>query len=324
MTKAFLFDCQTAGVAGDMVVGALVDLGANAEAVKSAMEKAANNLSPTKVEIKQVLRKTIASTRIDVKSNDSGRTYAELKTAIMKADLSEKETNLALKILDTLAEAEACVHKTQKERVHLHEIGSADTVADIVGAVVAANELNLFESQVLSTPVAVGSGIIEIKHGKLSIPTPITLELLKGIPILKGAVEVELATPTGVAILKNFVHAFLTDFPIFKPEKIGYGAGARDFENIPNILRIVSGQLMEQKFFQDTVCVLETNIDNVSGEVISHTLQKLIDAGARDAIAIPCTMKKGRPGLVVKVIADFDKGDSLAEILAKETGTLGI
>jgi hypothetical protein len=202
-----------------------------------------------------------------------------------------------------------------------------DTVADIIGTAVALENLNLFEdTTTYSMPVAVGGGLLNFSHGIVSIPAPVTLEILrsKGVPMTGGPVDAELATPTGVSLLVNLSHGFTYFYPPMKPTRVGYGAGTKNIPQIPNLLRIVLGEEISPGLLSEEICVLETNLDDTTGEIIGYTLDKMLEEGARDVSIIPTFTKKNRPGQILKVIADRDKAEYLSRILMEETGTLGV
>lgn len=208
----------------------------------------------------------------------------------------------------------------------MHETGFVDTPAEIIGTTVALEDLNFFDVKVCSTPVAVGGGLFKFSHGIVSSPAPATIEILrsKGFPIIGGPVSSELATPTGVSLLVNLAKEVVRFYPAMKPTAIGYGAGTKDFEEMPNILRIAVGEPLDYRLLRDEIVVLETNLDDVTGEVIGHAVNKLLQEGARDVSVIPMFTKKNRPGHIVKIIADRTTVEHLSKVLMEETGTLGV
>ncbi|MEM2123685.1 MAG: nickel pincer cofactor biosynthesis protein LarC, partial [Candidatus Bathyarchaeia archaeon] len=240
--------------------------------------------------------------------------------------LSAGAKRFASDSIKTLVSAEARVHGVDVDEVHLHESGSIDTPAEIVGAAAALEDLDLFNVKVYSTPVAVGGGLLNFSHGIVSSPAPATMEILcsKGFPLIGGPVESELATPTGVSILVNLVQEVSRFHPLMKPTAIGYGAGERDFMEMPNILRITLGDFLDHQFLRDEISVLETNLDDVTGEILGHTVDRLLQEGARDVCIIPMFTKKNRPGQILKVIVDQVDAERLSQVLMEETGTLGI
>ena len=210
---------------------------------------------------------------------------------------------------------------------HLHEAGSADTLADVFGVAAAMDSLNLFGSDIISTPVAVGGGHVKFSHGTLSIPAPAVMEMVRRfqIPILGGPTTVELATPTGVVMLANLVNEFSSVYPAMIAEKVGYGSGKMTLDSSPNFLRVVLGTRLETpQRAKETVQVLETNLDDVSGEIVSHAVQGLIEAGAKDAWVTFGLFKKNRPGQILHVLCDPQDSAKLSRIMIEETGTLGV
>jgi len=243
--RIIVIDCQMAGVSGDMVVGALLDLGANAAMVVEAMKsvegcvKGCKNLEVT---IRDVTRRGLHAKKVDVKAEEAPEMMgAELIEAtvncIENLKLSVEAQRFALDSINTLVNAEAKVHGKSVKEVHLHEAGSVDTLAEIVGAAVALEDLNLFNAKVYSTPVAVGGGLFKFSHGTVSSPAPATIEILrfKGFPMIGGPIDSELATPTGVSLLINLAHEAIRFYPLMKPTAIGYGAGTKDFAQIVSL-----------------------------------------------------------------------------------------
>jgi uncharacterized protein (TIGR00299 family) protein len=251
------------------------------------------------------------------------RTYLEKLLTHLKA--SKRAHELGLTAMDTLLIAESKVHGVPIQKVHLHEAGSVDTLLDIGCTMVMLDSLHLLENPIFHTSVSVGSGVIETSHGKLSVPAPATLEILKTakIPFNTGPIDKELATPTGVALLASLATGGLLRIS-FLPTRIGKGAGTYDFKHHPNILRLIIGSTQDSNLEKDKVEVLETNVDDVSGEVLGYTLQRAIEAGAYDASAIPLFSKKNRPAYLIQVLCASEKVEQLATLLMQELGTLGI
>jgi len=328
-------DCQLAGISGDMTIGALLDLGVDEVKIVEAMESVKDHLkgcSRFKVNVTPVYRRGFRAKRVNVEAEETfkDRKASALKEALVNSiehvDVSKGAQTFALDCIDTLIEAETRVHGREVEEIHLHEIGSADTLADILGVTVALEELGFFKDlKCYSTPVAVGGGLFKFSHGITQSPAPITAEILrmKAFPMVGGPVKAELATPTGVALLVNMVRQVVEFYPAMKPQIIGYGAGAKDFEESPNVLRITLGTLLTP-LPSDEVYVLETNLDDITGEVIGYTLEKMLSEGAKDVSIIPIIAKKNRPGHIVKAIVDYGDVDRLTRVLIEETGTLGV
>jgi len=335
--RIVVIDSQVAGASGDMLLGALVDLGASTSKISEALNTAARALTgctALRIEAKTVNRCGIHAQKVDViyKEEVSERSSAEIKEAVITAAqnlrLSPRARQFAADAVETLISAEKKVHgESHDHDIHFHELGSADTVADILGVTVALNELGFFQNTVIyTTPVAVGSGRVEISHGTVSIPAPATLEIMraKNLPLLSGSVASELATPTGVSLIGNLAHKVTDGYPTMKPIAIGYGAGTKEFAEMANVVRITVGEPVSGRLARDKIYVMETNLDDLSGEVMGYTADRLLKEGARDFSIIPMYTKKNRPGHILQVIADEDKIERLAQVLIEETGTLGV
>ncbi len=319
-----IIDPQNSGISGNMVIGALVDLGLDPEVVIDVMEHYASYFGDVKVNIRKLKRSGILATFADVKYHDKEPIkYTDLIEVLDRIEHSEVTVdimNLSKKVFKTLAEAEACVHGTTTEKVHFHEVGAADAVADIIGASYSFHKLGMNNKRVYGMPVALGGGRIKSMHGMLSIPAPATLEILKNIPVFGGPVDYELTTPTGAALLVNMVDEFTDFYPLLTKKKIGYGAGKMEL-TISNVLRILNGN---SELERDRVSILETNLDNVTGELMGHIFKLLLKIGARDVSVIPTITKKNRPGHLLRVIAKPVDCDVLSEAIIRETGTLGV
>ena len=334
--RILVIDAQTAGISGDMIVGALLDLGANATKVIEAMSIPKHCLSGCKdieIAVEDTVRRGTRAKRIDVKVEEEvpQRTAAELLEAASKClqelQISEKAKRFALDSINTLVSAEAIAHGQSIQEVNLHETASADTLADVIGTAAALDDLGLFtDTTIYSTPVAVGGGLLQFSHGIVSSPAPATLEILRsrGFLTVGGPVEAELATPTGVSLLTNLALESVRFYPPMKPTKVGYGAGTKEFIEMPNILRITLGEPCDFGLSSEEVYVIETNLDDASGELIGYAMDKLLQEGARDVSAMPTLAKKGRPGHLIKIIVDSSSLERVCRILIEETGTLGV
>jgi uncharacterized protein (TIGR00299 family) protein len=328
-----MIDCQVAGVSGDMFLGALIDLGADARKIINAiksLENPSTGYKNIKIEIKKTVRGGFRATKISVtariKTGMKGEDLIRIvKKTALDLKLTKEATEFASKTINTLVSTEANIHDDNPADVHVHEMGEIDTVAEIIGCAVALDDLGLYDAKIYSTPVSVGGGIIRFSHGTMTSPAPATLAIFqsKSFPIKGGPVESELSTPTGASILTNLAQEVSIFYPFMKPMKIGYGAGDKDFKETPNILRITVGEVSNGGFFKDEVAVLETNLDDSTGETIGYTMNKLLKAGAKDVSIIPMSTKKSRPGQILKIIADKKDVQQLASIIANETGTLG-
>lgn len=332
--KVAVIDCQSAGISGDMIISALIDLGASQEKILKAAEIVEKN-HPTcqmlGVEVKDAERHGVRAKALNVtlteelkpmKANDARKI---LSKCIKMAELPDMAAAFALNVLDSLIEGELRIHGSEKP-LHLHELASADTFLDILGTAEALEDLNLFRgARIYSTPVAVGGGSTEFSHGTFAVPAPVTMEILRSRshPIIGGPINRELATPTGAAILVNLAEPS-SFYPSIRPIKTGYGAGSKDFEELANILRMVLGKPLDYSLSRDEKFIVETNVDDVSGEVLGYTLQRLFSEGVLDVSIIPTTTKKSRPGYLIKLIAGMENIERLSRVLMEETGTLGV
>jgi len=339
--RIMVIDCQLSGVSGDMLMGALLGVGANEQNVVSAIESVKKHVEwckGIKVTVSDAMRREIRVKDIHIEieedplEGEDGRPASKLRSAISKtmsdSRLSEQAKKFALAVMDTLLEAERKVHgKTGSSDVELSELGSTDTVADIVGVAAALDDLHIFaDTAVYSTPVAIGGGLFKFSHGILQSPGPVALEVLRkfSFPMVGGPVEAELATPTGVSLLVNMANRAGKFCPDMKPTAVGYGAGKVDLGEVANMLRIVLGNPTDYGLLTDAVYVLETNLDDVSGETIGFVMDRLLDEGVRDVSAIPVMMKKNRPGQILKVIVDESDVERISRIIIDETGSLGV
>jgi uncharacterized protein (TIGR00299 family) protein len=318
------FDCFS-GISGDMVLGAVIDAGVPADAIRAAI----NSLGlPITLEIEKVKRCGFAATKATVQAKDeeSYRFLPDVEAILANGSLTDRQRALALAIFRKVAEAESAAHGMPLERVHFHEVGALDSIADIVGAAVGLDLLGV--EWFTSSSVPTGSGTVKCAHGIMPVPTPGTAALLKGVPLAKSAVKGELTTPTGAAILVSVATEF-TDSPAMTIDRIGTGAGTKDFIEQPNILRIFVGSANPQSAIrnpqaEDLIWVLETNLDDCPPEVIGFTVEQLFAAGALDVFTVPAQMKKNRPGVLLTVLAAAADRDALEAILFRETATFGV
>lgn len=317
------FDCFS-GISGDMVLGAVIDAGVPAEAIRAALDSLG---LPIKLEVERVKRCGFAATKATVEAADQEdyRFLPDVEAILAKGTLTLKQRELATTIFRKVAVAEATVHGMPLERVHFHEVGALDSIADIVGAAVGLDLLAV--EHFTSTPVPTGSGTVKCAHGIMPVPTPGTAELLKGVPLAPSTIKAELTTPTGAAILTSVVREW-TATPAMTIECIGHGSGTKDFLEQPNILRLMIGEAAGPQSGGlgafDTVAVLETNLDDISPEVVGFAIERLFAAGALDVFAVPIQMKKNRPGVLLSVICASENANDLEAILFRETGTFGV
>jgi len=329
-----VMDPYVAGISGDMVLCALVDLGADKNRILEGVKKCEKFLPESeikKIEFTKIQKHGIQSTYLNlkIKENTHERNGMDIKQAIKNSlnvlNLSENAKNFAEACADTLISAESNVHGIPKESVHFHEASSIDTLIDIVGTAIAADDLNLFEEEIFSMPVCVGNGTVTFSHGIMTNPASAILEIFKNSSlVIHGKnTESELTTPTGASILVNLAKSSVDYYPSMKIESIGYGAGKNDFERFSNVLKIVRGK-KKNDFDSDSVIILETNVDDVPGEIMGNLIEKIMDNGAKDAFISHGITKKGRPTNLVKIICDNENYDVISNILIDETGTLGI
>jgi uncharacterized protein (TIGR00299 family) protein len=316
------FDCFS-GISGDMTLGALVDGGVPGEAIRDAV---ASLGLPITMTIDKVRKGGFAATRVHVEAphEHKHRHLPAVEEILSRGRLSTQQRDLAVRIFRRLAEAEAAVHGMPIEKVHFHEVGALDSIADIAGAAVGLDVLGA--ERFTSGPVATGTGLVQCAHGMMPIPTPGTAELLKGIPLRASSIKAELTTPTGAAILATVVQEW-TDIPSMVIEKIGHGAGSRDLAEQPNILRLLVGQSHQAvpvPETRDQIWAIETNLDDVPAEIIGYCMDLLFAAGAVDVFCTPIMMKKNRPGVLLSVLAPEAAVPRVEEILFRETMTFGI
>ncbi len=315
------FDCFS-GISGDMTLGALIDAGVDAEAIRAGLDSLG---LPIKLIIERVKRSGIAATyaRVEAPEEHTHRHLHHIEAILARGRLTDRQRDLALRIFRRLAEAEAAVHGIAIEKVHFHEVGALDSIADIAGAAIGLDLLGV--ERFTSRSVPPGSGLVKCAHGMMPVPAPATALLLKNVPLASTTVEAELTTPTGAAILATVVSEW-TDSPNMTAERIGHGAGTKDFPTQPNVLRLLVGTAADRPnpAEADQVWVLETNLDDVPAEVIGYTFERLFEAGALDVWTVPVQMKKNRPGVLLSVLAAEGQIPALEAILFRETGTFGV
>jgi uncharacterized protein (TIGR00299 family) protein len=316
------FDCPS-GVAGDMTLGALIDAGAELAAIQTGVESL--GLPGVRISATQVHRKGFRGIKVEIahEPEHKHRHLHHITDMIDAGQLSPRAKDFAKRIFTRLGEAEAKVHGVEIRKVHFHEVGAIDSIADIVGTAIGLDLLGI--ERIEASPVPTGHGFISIAHGRCSIPAPATAELLTGIPIAASEVEAELTTPTGAAILAALAKKFGPP-PAMTIEKIGYGAGTRELDQQPNLLRLLIGAAAtaERAPQSETLCLLETNLDDMSGEVIGYCVTQLLAAGALDVFTTAIQMKKNRPGILLSVLCQPADAPRLEIILFSETTTLGV
>jgi pyridinium-3,5-bisthiocarboxylic acid mononucleotide nickel chelatase len=368
MRIAYL-DCFS-GISGDMFLGALVDAGVSPKLLEDTV--AALDIG-ARLEISRVVRGGISATKVDVYANgekdlprevfwkqqdhvhqhehehherhehnrnhDHVRTVAEIRGIIEKSAIGSAAKATAIRIFETLGQAEAEIHNTSVEQVHFHEVGAVDAMVDIVCAAVGAESLAIDEW--VCSPLNVGGGIVKCAHGTLPVPAPATLKLLQDAPVYSSGPQFELVTPTGAAIVKTLSHRFAA-FPAMRIERAGYGAGTRDFPAHPNVVRLTIGEStanvpnaalgtsngasrdVSQDAFREKITVLEANLDDLSPQVLAYAMERLLAEGALDVFSVPVQMKKSRPGALLTVLAKMEDANRLTKLIFAETTTLGV
>jgi uncharacterized protein (TIGR00299 family) protein len=312
-------DCAS-GISGDMTLGALVDAGVELAALQVAIDSL--GLASCRLVSTEVKKNGFRATQITVEHEPEHkhRHLHHIHEMIDRSRLTNRQRDLARRIFGRLAEAEARVHGSTIEKVHFHEVGAIDSIADIVGSAVAWDLLGV--DRIVASAVPTGRGKITIAHGTCSIPAPATGELLKGAPLAESNIECELTTPTGAAILTTLVDQY-GPLPSMTIERIGYGAGQKNLEQQANLLRLFVGESSDLPA-ADQIWVLETNLDDTSGEVVGFATGKLLEAGALDVYTMAIQMKKNRPGVKLTVLCQAADAARLEKIIFRETATLGV
>jgi len=312
------FDCFS-GISGDMTLGALVDAGVDGRAIQEAV---ASLGLPGELSFETVRRGGFRATyaRVVTPHEHAHRHWRHIEEIIDKGKLTPQQKDLATRIFLRLGEAEARVHGVDLSKIHFHEVGAVDSIIDIIGSAVGLDLLGVDRFE--ASPVPPGRGSIHAAHGRMPLPAPATAEILKGVPLADSPVEMEMTTPTGAAILATVAERF-GPLPALTIDAIGLGAGTREVPEQANILRLFVGTV-ELPSSHDRVWMLETNLDDLPGEVVGHAMVKLMEAGALDAFVTPIQMKKNRPGVMVSVLCDEAKITAAEEVLFRETTTLGV
>ncbi|MBE44691.1 MAG: TIGR00299 family protein [Thaumarchaeota archaeon] len=328
-----LVDCQISGISGDMLLSSLIDIGANKKRVIDAVMSCQNFFEGSKIthiSFDDVTRSGFHTTTLNIQYDDNvhEKKGVEVYNAISRCcdslELENKSKAFALASIKTLIEAESNVHGEEFNNVHLHEASSIDTLVDIVGTAVALQDLGLFNVKIYSSRVAVGGGTLTFSHGTITNPGNAILEIFKNrnFTLIGGPVDSELTTPTGASMLVNLANGSIDFYPPLQPIKIGYGAGSKEFVNFPGLLKVVLGKDV-QTLQMDTVYVLETNIDDVTGEIIGSIIVSLMEKGANDVNVIPTT-KNNRPSNLIRVICNYELLNLILNVLIQKSDTLGV
>ena len=331
MTEILYIDCFS-GISGDMMLAALIDAGIDILFLKNELEKI--NINGYEIESVKIKRSEVSATKfkVTIKEKQPLRTYSDIINLIKNSKIDEKAKQNALSIFEIIASAEAKVHQIEKDKVHFHEIGAVDSIIDIVGTAICMAKLEIDDVYCSSIPL--GSGFIKTMHGILPVPAPATMEILKDVPVYSGNLNFEATTPTGAAIVKNYVKHF-GSIPLMKIKNIGFGSGSNEDLKIPDLLRIIFGQLLEsehaplemqknQDINCDNLIMLSTNIDDISAEIIGYLIERLFKEDIADAWTEPIFMKKNRQAVKINVLCKPEDEIKICNLLFSETSTLGI
>ena len=342
--RAVYFDCF-AGVSGDMIIGAQLDLGVDLQSLKEQLSSF--DLGGYEIKSSRVERSGIAATKFDVEVDETvqpARTLADIRAIIAGSRVSGNVKSRATRVFERLAVTEALVHGTSPDKVHFHEVGAVDSIIDIAGALIGFELLGV--ERYCCSQLRVGHGLVETAHGLLPVPAPATAELLRNVPVYSGELEGEFVTPTGAAILTTMCETY-GPMPRITVAQVGYGAGSRDPKGFPNVLRLMIGEIEEQDQRRlpeddkmpesgtktrtkvcatpdETIVVVETNIDDMNPQVYGFVMDRAFALGALDVFITPTQMKKNRPGVLITVLCGRDTVDSVIDMLLVESTTLGI
>ena len=328
-----VIDPQIAGISGDMLLSSLVDLGVDKNQIIEGIKKIQKFLPDSKInkiDFQKIQKNGIESTELilEIDEKVSERKGVEIKNAIINSvnelQVSDKAKLFAESCINSLILSESKIHGISEESVHFHEASSIDTLIDIVGVTLACEKLKFFDEKIVCLPVSVGSGTVSFSHGTMSNPASAVLQIFKNsnLTIKGNNANEELTTPTGASILVNLTDDSVEHYPSMNISSIGYGAGQKNFKSFSNILKIVQGRQVKTEM--DSVKILETNVDDVSGEILGYLIEKIMKVGAKDISIYPGITKKGRPTNLISVICDDEKIETITDILVLETGTLGI
>jgi hypothetical protein len=333
MKKLLYLDCF-AGISGDMFLGAMIDLGVAENLIRSELGKL--KLPGYSLTVRQVVKQNIAATKFDCieevrhaailtkpHEHHAHRGYTEIAGMIQASGLSEPVKQRALRVFRRIGEAEARIHGIPLDQIHFHEVGAIDSIVDIIGACIALEALGV--DNVQASPPRLGSGFVQTAHGRFPVPAPATLELLKGLPVQPSNDPIELVTPTGAALLAEFCNSF-GPMPAMTITKVGYGAGTKDLDKTPNVLRAVLGEMPSaaEDEESDSITVIETNIDDMNPQWFGDVMERLLAAGALDVYYTPIQMKKSRPATMLTVLCEQEKADALIDIVLAHTTSFGV
>jgi uncharacterized protein (TIGR00299 family) protein len=318
--KTIYFDCF-AGASGDMILGAMVAAGVNPDLLAQHLKLL--NVDGFNVQFKHVTRAGLGATYavVETAHEHKHRHLSDILKIIDNSALSAGVKKRASQIFTRLAEAEARVHNQPIEKIHFHEVGALDAIVDVIGAAICFELLGI--ERFISSPVHVGSGFVQMEHGQFPVPPPAVAELLKGVPFYSTEIKGELLTPTGAAIITTVSEGY-GPMPSMESSTVAYGAGTREYDNFPNVLRVFVGETLGDEPRVERLLMIETNIDDLSPQVLGHVMDQAFDLGALDCYFTPVQMKKNRPGILLSILCEHRLKNQLMQLLFIETTTLGI
>lgn len=318
--RTLYFDCF-AGASGDMILGAMVAAGVDKDELRKQLSLL--NVDGFDISFDVVDRSGLSATyaRVETAHEHKHRHLSDIKEIIERSGVSESVKSVAVKIFTRLAEAEARVHNEPVDHVHFHEVGALDAIVDIVGAAICFDLLKI--ERFVSSSLHVGSGTIQMAHGRFPVPPPAVAELLKGVPFYSTDIQGELLTPTGAAIITTVCQDF-GPIPRMTTDVTGYGAGTRQYKDFPNVLRVLLGETAADVATDEKLWMIETNIDDMSPQLMGHVMDRAFELGALDCYFTPVQMKKNRPGVLLSVLCGAEEKETLLKLLFTETTTLGV
>jgi pyridinium-3,5-bisthiocarboxylic acid mononucleotide nickel chelatase len=317
--KTLYFDCF-AGASGDMILGAMVAAGVDSNYLREQLSLL--HVEGFSINFETVNRSGLSATyaRVETVHEHKHRHLSDIKQIIESSDLAENVKQLSVKIFTRLAEAEARVHDEPIEQVHFHEVGALDAIVDVVGAAICFDYLKI--DRFVCSSLHVGSGMVQMAHGRFPIPPPAVAQLLIGVPFYSSDIKGELLTPTGAAIITTVCSEY-GPIPQMTTESTGYGAGTREYPDFPNVLRVLLGET-EARQTDERLWMLETNLDDASPQIIGHVMDRVLELGALDCFFTPVQMKKNRPGVLLSALCEPNEKEAIMKLLFMETTTLGV
>ena len=318
--KTLYFDCF-AGASGDMILGAMVGAGVDPKFLREQLSLL--SVDGFSIDFETVDRSGLSATyaRVETAHEHKHRHLSDIKQIIETSRLTDPVKQRAVQIFTRLAEAEARVHNEPVDEVHFHEVGALDAIVDVVGAAICFDALKI--DRFVSSALHVGSGFVQMAHGRFPIPPPAVAELLKGVPFYSSDIKGELLTPTGAAIITTVCDEY-GPIPQLKTESNGYGAGTREYQDFPNVLRVMLGESEASTSEEEQLVMLETNLDDASPQIIGHVMDRVLESGALDCFFTPVQMKKNRPGVLLSVLCGREEKEAIMKLLFTETTTLGV